>query len=240
MPELQQFQTDFLARASQATMRATPMAIYSNTALLGATDALSDNYPVTREIVGRRAFDILALTFARRCPPNTPVLAKYGSAFPDWLANEPIAKRLTYLVDVARCERMWLEALHAADAPALAIADLQARDPIGLFELRLRLHPATRLAWHSTPAIEIWLAHQGERGEEIAPEWRARGALFTRPELTVEAMSLDAAAHRLLCGIRLGETLGAAAGAASSLYPVVDMGTCFAGLVERGAFAALC
>jgi len=239
MSELKQFQTAFYAGVSGAAMPATPMKIYSNTALLGAIEALNDNYPVTREIVGKRAFEALALAYARRYPPNSPVLAKYGCVFPDWLANEPVASRLAYLADVARCERMWIEALHAADAPALEIADLQARDPIGLFELRLRLHPAARLAWHSTPAIEIWLAHQDERPDEIAPEWRARGALFTRPELAVEAMPLDAAAHRLLCGIRLGETLGAAAGAASSLYPVVDMGTCFAGLVERGAFAAV-
>jgi len=239
MSELKQFQSAFFADVHRTLPRTTPLAVYSNTALLGATEALADNFPVTREIVGKRAFAVLALTFARRYPPGSAVLAKYGSTFPDWLANEPIASRLTYLVDVARCERMWIEALHAADAPALDVAELQARDPIQLFELKLKLHPATRLAWHSTPAIEIWLAHQDERPEEIVPEWRARGALFTRPELAVEALPLDAAAHRLLCGIRLGETLGAAAGAASSLYPVVDMGTCFAGLVERGAFAAI-
>lgn len=238
MSELMQFQSTFYAGVSGAAMPATPMMVYSNTALLGAIEALGDNYPVTREIVGRRAFEALATAYARRYPPHSPVLAKYGCVFPDWLANEAIAARLTYLADVARCERMWVEALHAADAPSLDIAELQSRDAIQLFELRLKLHPAARLAWHSTPAIDIWLAHQDQRPDEIAPEWRARGALFTRPDLSVEAMPLDAAAHRLLCGIRLGETLGVAAGAASSLYPVVDMGTCFAGLVERGAFAS--
>jgi hypothetical protein len=239
MPDLMQFQSDFLASAGCLPMRATALAIYTNTALLGATEALADNYPVTREIVGARTFDALALNFAREHVPDTPILAQYGAAFPDWLANEPIATRLTYLADVARCERMWVEALHAADAPAVDVADLQARDPIQLFELKLKLHPAVRVAWLSTPAIDIWLAHQGERPDEIAPEWRARGALFTRPDLAVEAMPLDAAAHRLLSGIRLGEPLGAAATAASSLYPAIDIGTCFAGLVERGTFAAI-
>ena len=65
MSELKQFQTAFYAGVSGAAVPAAPMKIYSNTALLGAIEALNDNYPVTREIVGKRAFDIFRECFER-------------------------------------------------------------------------------------------------------------------------------------------------------------------------------
>lgn len=238
MPELQQFQANFYAGVNGAAMPATPMMVYSNTALLGAVEALADNYPVTREILGPRSFDAAATAYARRFPPESAILAKYGCVFPDWLENERVGQRLAYLADVARCERMWVDALHAADAPVLDFGELHSRQPAELVELRLKLHPATQIGWYATPAIDIWLAHQDGPKEVIAPEWRARGALFTRPDLSVEGRPLDAAGHRLLHGLRLGESLGAAAGAATKLYPCSDVGTCFAGLVESGAFSA--
>jgi hypothetical protein len=239
MPDLTRFQQAFAFGVTGPGSPIRPMAIYRNTALLGAVEALRDNFPVCRAIVGERAFEALAAAFARRMPPDTPVLAHYGSRFPRWLESQAAAQSLPYLADVARCELMWVEALHAEDAPALDIASAQAIAPEALPGHRLKLHPGARFAWQPTPAIEIWLAHQGELADEIAPEWRACGALFSRPGITVEAAALDASAHRLLCGIRLGETLGEAAGAAGALYPGADIGSCFAGLVQRGCFAAL-
>jgi hypothetical protein len=236
MSELKQFQATFFAGVNGAAIPATAMTVYSNTILLGAIDALRENYPVTCEIVGLGEFETTALAFARQHPPESPVLATYGRNFPGWLSTQQIGHRLTYLADVARCERMWLEALHAADAPVVKLADLQARAPEALSEARLKLHPATKLAWHATPAIEIWLAHQGEGFDELAPIWRPCGALFTRPDLSVRAAPLDAAGHRLLHGLRLGESIGAATTATSLLYPAANVVDCFVELVGNGAF----
>ncbi len=69
MPELAAFQKDFADRLEQPLPAASPMRVYLNTVLLGALDALVANFPVTREIVGTRGFEALALAFG---PPTFP------------------------------------------------------------------------------------------------------------------------------------------------------------------------
>jgi hypothetical protein len=238
MPDLALFQQAFVARLSQAQAATSPMSIYRNTVLLGAVEALGDNFPVIRALLGDDAFAALAAAHAEVAPPASPVLAHYGARFPRWLAEHPIAEELPYLADVAECERLWAEALHATDADPLALAMLEHVTGDDLLRLPLALHPATRIGWHATPAMAIWLAHQDGVAGEIAPDWRPTGALFTRPRLSVSGAEIGAAEHRLLSGIGRGETLGEAAAAAASLAPDADIGSCFAGLVQRGAFAA--
>ncbi len=238
MSELAQFQHEFAAGLDRPTPADAPMRVYLNTVMLGAVEALTANFPVCAMILGERAFEANALAFARRHPPEVPVLALYGRGFGDWLAGQAIARTLPYLADVARCEELHTAALHSANAQALEPQALEALPPERLMTLKLRLHPATRFGWFETPAMAIWLAHQGEELDEIAPDWRSSGALFTRPDLHVSGYELDSLGHRLLAGIRLGETLGGAAQAASMLFPGAEIGACFGALVARGAFVA--
>jgi hypothetical protein len=221
-----------------ATTAATPMSVHRNTILLGSIEALGDNFPVVRALVGEQAFVALALDHSEVSPPGTPVLAHYGKAFPAWLAAHPIAAELPYLADVADCERLWAESLHAADEVALELTDLQEVQIELLLQEPLALHPATRFAWQKTPGIAIWLAHQNGPPEELKPDWRPAGALFTRSAFAVEGSEIDAVAFRLLSGIGKGERLEQAAEAVIALHPEADIGSCFAGLVQRGAFAA--
>lgn len=240
MSELHNFQHYFLnVIDSGPALPLSPLAIYRNTSLAGACQALADNYPVVRELVGEALFEALAVDHARACPPHTPVLALYGQEFPGWLARQPIASEITYLADVARCERMHIEAFFAADAPALALSDIASIASDCLPALRLTLHPSARTDWLATPAMPIWLAHQGDVTDEIVIEWHPGGALFTRPRSHVIARTLSRSAHRLLSGLRMGETLGEAAEAARTLYPETDVGAEFALLVETGIFAAM-
>lgn len=237
MPELAQFQRGFVAAIDEQQDPTGPMRIYRNTVMLGAIEALAANFPVCARILGDRAFEACALDFARRHPPEVPVLAIYGRGFGDWLAKQPLTQELPYLADVARCEELYTAALHAADAPTLTPDALKDLPSDRLLAFKPRLHPATRFGWLATPAMEIWLAHQDSNFRECAPEWHASGALFTRQGYTVTGHTLDALGHRLLAGIRLGEILGGAARAASALFPQADVGACFGQLVARGAFS---
>jgi hypothetical protein len=238
MPELARLQRDFVTAFEQPMPAATPMRVYLNTVMLGAVEALAANFPVCAMILGERDFEAHALAFARRHPPEVPVLALYGQGFGDWLAGQALSRELPYLADVARCEELHTAALHAADAHALEPDALKALPPERLMTLKLRLHPAARFGWFETPAMTIWLAHQVETFEAIEPEWRSGGALFTRPGTHAAGWEIDSLDHRLLGGIRLGETLGGAAQAASQLFPGVDIGASFGALVARGAFVA--
>lgn len=238
MPELARFQHEFVAGFDRPMAAAAPMRVYLNTVMLGAIEALEANFQVCAMILGGRAFEANALAFARRHPPQVPVLTHYGRGFGDWLAGQLIAQELPYLPDVARCEELHTAALHSADAQALEPLVLDALLPDRLPTLKLRLHPATRFGWFDTPAMTIWLAHQGDGFDQLAPQWGSSGALFARPATHVAGYELDSLGHRLLAGIRLGETLGGAAQAASQLFPGADIGACFGALVARGTFVA--
>jgi hypothetical protein len=242
VPDLATFQLAFahaLVRGGRSALEGQPgFAVYRNTSVNALIDVLRGNYPVTAAIVGSEAFDELAFDYARRQPPADPVLLGYGDGFAEHLESQIWIGELPYLGGVARLDRLHLEAQLAGDAPVLALADLAAIGADGWMKLRLPLHPAARFVWLRSPAMTIWIAHRAEDGfDRLAPEWRAEGTLFTRPGGAVEAAAIGAPEHRLLSGLRLGESVAEAAAATADLYPEADFASLFALLVNRGAFA---
>src|SRR4051812_30696918 len=166
-------------------------------------------------------FDAIAAEHAAQCLPRSPVLAVYGEAFAEWIEEQPWVGELAYLPDVARVERLHIETLFAADAQPIGLEDL--RNCEDWQALHLSLHPAVRFDWLNTPAMSIWLAHREPVAGELDFDWHAEGALFARPDLSIQAVPLDRAGHRFLFGIRLGESVGAAAIATARLYPGTDI-----------------
>jgi len=231
---LLEFQRDFAAAIAEPIDGA--MSVYRNTVLSGCVDALRANYPVVARLLGDEMFDAVAARHAADCPPRLPVLALYGARFPDWLAEQSWLHEIAYLPHVARIERLHIESLFASDEQPLDMTQLNGRDDWQA--LRLRLHPATRFDWLTAPAMSIWLAQRDRAEGDLEFEWTAEGALMTRPSLEVEAARLSRAGHRFLFGIRLGESVGAAAVATAGLYPDTDIGSLFTSLVNAGAFAA--
>lgn len=231
---LLEFQRDFAAAIAEPATGA--MGIYRNTVLSGCVEALRANYPVVARLLGDEMFDAVAARHAAECPPRRPVLALYGSRFPDWLAEQSWLHEVPYLPHVARIEQLHIESLFASDEAPLGMAHVTGRDDWQA--LRLRLHPATRFDWLTAPAMSIWLAQRDGAEGELEFEWKAEGVLLVRPGLEVQATRLSRAGHRFLFGIRLGENVGDAAIATAGLYPDTDIGSLFTSLVNAGAFAA--
>ena len=232
-PDLACFQRRF-AQAIDGPVTGA-IAVYRNTVIHGAVEALRSNYPVVAQIVGDELFEAMAVEYSSANPPRSPVLALYGEAFPGWLKQQDWVTDLPYLPDVATIERLHVECLMAADADPLIVDDASE-----LSGRRLKLHPAVRFTWLQTPGMSIWLAHQQIVPSEIAPKWKPEGALFARPSpFTLHAPRIGAPAHRILSGIRLGERAGQSTTAAARLYPDTDPQAVFVSLLNMGVFAAL-
>jgi hypothetical protein len=230
-PDLASFQRQFVAAIDVPATGA--FAVYRNTVIHGAVEALRANFPVVEQIVGEEMFEGVAVEFSEARPPKSPVLAFYGAEFAEWLVEQAWIGDLPYLPDVARIERLHVECLMAADSPVLAYA------PADLSGLRLTLHPAVRFSWLLTPAMSIWLAHQRPIRSAIEPEWKPEGALFARPApFTMHTPRIGASAHRILSGVRIGERVGRALSAAARLHPGEDSHATFASLLNLGVFAA--
>jgi hypothetical protein len=232
-PELIQFQREF-ARALDRPARGA-MAVYRNTVIHGAVEALRANYPVVAQIVGEEMFEHVAVDFVSTCPPLTPVLALFGAEFADWLMRQGWIHDLPYLPDVARIDRLHLKCLFAPDEDSLSKEQIKRHSEASF--ATLRLHPAAQFAWLPTPAMSIWLAHQRPIAGEIVPEWKGEGAIFARPEpFKTHSARIGRAAHRLLSGIRMGESLSSSMAAATRLYPEENSAAVFASLANLGVF----
>lgn len=209
-------------------------AVYRNTSLKAARDALGANYPTVQRLLGAEDFHRLAIDHARRCPPQTPVLAEYGIAFATTCADAGPGH--PYIADVARIDRLWTEAHLAADAEPVLAKAIARLAPDELMSLQLVLHPATRHGWFETPATSIWIAHRDDADvSEIAVDWQAEGILLTRPAGAVAWHRVDADMVALLAAFASGDTMGAVATAFLSRCPDADLSGLFAQLLEAGA-----
>jgi hypothetical protein len=239
MPELAAFQQDFLRRIDDPATAVASLAVYRNTSRLGAISAIADNFPTVRRIVGAQAMAILAGEFVEAHPPRSPVLADYGADFPCWLADHPLAEDLDYLPAVAQIDRLRVESHLAEDAPVFELEDLVRLTAEQWSRCRVTLHPATRVGWFAIPAPSIWTAHLEDEIGEIAPEWRPEGILIARRNGAVGGCVIDGCGHRILHGLRLGETVGHAALAASRLHPAGNISRAFRKIVSSGALTSL-
>lgn len=202
-----------------------------------AVDALAANYPIVAAILGHAPFADFAAEFVAEMPPEGPNLAAYGGRFPEWVVGRRIGRVLPYLSSVAAIDRLHLAAARApADTPVAAavVADMSAAQ---WSASRVRLHAATRFGWYAVPAPSIWLGHFAPGRADEVTEWKAEGLLITRPADHVQARRIGPAAHRILSGLRIGETIGAASAAAHALYPDADITAAMHSLLDSGAVA---
>jgi hypothetical protein len=212
--------------ADPATARA--LTVHRNTSARAAQDALGDNYPVVRSLVGDEPFFACAAGYVTAHPPRDPRLCFYGEDFDRFLAAYRPFRELPYLPDLAALERMCTEVLFAADA---------AHFDGGAFDLEqpLPFHPAARFARFASPAVAIWLAHQpgAEPNAIEAVEWGSCAALVTRPH-QMSVIAIDAPTAAFVENCADGATLTQAASAAMAAGG--ELSTIFAALIVSGAF----
>ncbi len=237
-PSLAEFQEAF----AEALMADSPMgltarqpgfAVYRNTCARGSIEALRSAFPTVDALLGEDMFTDVALAYRGERPPASPVLSAYGSTFPDFLDNQEWISELPYLADVARLDWLWLECFLAPDRTTRQ-AGADHRTP------RIALHPAARFAWLSTPAMTIWQAHrQAESFEELTPEWREEGALFTRHRLAVRADPIGRAYHLLLIACASGTPIDDCVAAVEAAHPGTDAVKLTIHGLARGALVIL-
>ncbi len=207
-------------------------AVHRNNVVTGLIGALEAAYPAVRSLVGDGFFAAMAGAYVRADPPRSPVLIHYGEGFPAFIEGFPPAAGLPYLGAVARLERAWLEAFHAAEAVALPVPSLGRVPAAELDDCRLVLHPSLRVVAANHPIVALWAANTGRGSHAAVDLGRAETALVVRPEgrVTVEAVpaGLAALAGALGAGMALGAAVGTAFSADPAFDPAAALGRLFA------------
>jgi Putative DNA-binding domain len=211
-------------------------AVYRNNVTVSLINALAATFPATMRIVGVDFFRAIARFHVRATPPTSPLLFEYGHDFPDFIERYEYAGSMPWLADVARIERAWLDAYHAADAAPLPAQALASIPPAHLAETILTPHPATRIVRSRYPAVTIFAANRVggpvARIEASEPE----DALVTRPGMEVVVRRLPPGGAVFLTRLLAGEPLAAAAEAALTDDSAFDLSANIAGMIEAGVF----
>jgi hypothetical protein len=181
----------------------------------------------------------MARFHVRATPPVSPLLFEYGRDFPDFIERYEHAGSMPWLADVARIERAWLDAYHAADAEPLRPRALASVAPARLADITLMPHPATRIVRSRFPAVAVFAANRSDgpvgRIEALEPE----DALVTRPHLEVVVRRLPSGGAVFLASLIAGEAFGVAAAMALADHAAFDLPANIAGMLEAGAFTAI-
>lgn len=213
--------------------------VYRNNVTVSLIQALADIYPAVQHITGAEFFRAMARFHLRATPPTSPLLFEYGRDFPAFIAAYEYAQDLPWLADVARIERAWLDAYHAADHAALDAGALAAVDAARLADLRFQPHPAACIVRSRHPAVSLFTLHKTESAAAPLPSYAAEDALITRPGPDVIVSRLPAGGAVFLTRLLAGDPLGAAAAAAFDQAPAFDLGVNLAGMISAGVFTTL-
>lgn len=194
------------------------LRVHANTISHARLVALEDTFPRTRDHLGAAEFNRVSRTFIDIGGAQGRSLARIGAAFPGWLAD-PVA------ADLARVEWTWLESYHAADAPALTLADLAGLDEAALLDLVVRCHPAMRVVTLSRAIAPL-----------IDPRFaRDVGALLiVRPDADVRLVAITDADAAALDLAREFAPLGNLIAHLAERHP--EGGVAVAALIAAGAF----
>jgi hypothetical protein len=222
-------------RGKQADKR---FNVYRNNVTVSLINALADTFPAVQRIAGETFFRDMAREFVRAHPPVSPLLFLYGHEFPAFIEAFEHAGRMPYLADVARVERAWLTAYHAADLEPLAPQALAAIDPARLADAIFRPHPAAALVRSRFAVFDIFDANRNHDTVGRIDAARAQSVLVTRPGMDVTVTALPDGHGAFFERLFTGETLGEAAQAGFEAADTFDINDAIGGILSTGAFIA--
>lgn len=211
-------------------------AVYRNNVMVGLTQTLRDAYPAMHRIVGAEFFHALARAYVVGDLPQSPMLFDYGAGLPDFIVRFEPASVLPYLADVARIERAWTEAYHAAEATPIDLSAFADIASDRLPAVTLVLHPTVRVVRSLFPALTIW--QMNVDGGVPGPVDLAVGrenALVVRPEAGVEVRSIPNGSPGFIHALASGRPVLAAFEEAIAADPSFDLSANLSDLIQAGA-----
>lgn len=166
--------------------------IYASGYLARLVEALENDYPAVRRILGDGAFRSLTARYARCCPPRSFDIGRAGDRLAEFLESDLLTEGLPFLPDLAHFEWAVAEAFVAVDEAALAWSDLAAMTPEAVADVELRLCAGTRILRSRWPLFE--LRDCQDRGDDelaLQIEGRPLDALVFRHGFDVLRRKLD-------------------------------------------------
>jgi hypothetical protein len=185
------------------------VGIYADMYFVRLLEALRAVFPRVAAVLGDDAFAALATDYLEAHPSRHPSLRQLGDRLPGFL-RDPAASRphgpddlAPWLADLAALEWARHDVFDDADAPPLALAQLQALPPDRFVTLPVRLVPAHRVVTVGHPVEAVWRAFGAGGSRDLPAQpaapgtllvWRQGTMVYHRPADPIEAAALALAA----------------------------------------------
>jgi len=210
-------------------------AVYRNNVVRGAVEALRSAYPTVGRLVGENFFSPMAKAYWQANPPQTPSLSLYGADFSNHIKACFGLEKLPYLADIARHDRAWLEAHHAADQAVFDPAKATLMVPEDLPGLAMGLHASVSLLASDWPSYEIWRNHRYQSAPAeielvVHPSW----SMIWRFRGEVQHGALSQAEHSFYQALKNRKSLEQAAEMALLIDDQFDAGALFGVALSQG------
>lgn len=202
------------------------IVVHVRTFRASLTAALAAAFPATQRHAGAGFFAYAAAQFLAAAPPDDPIVARYGAAFPAFLASFPPLAASPWLAELARLE--W--ALHSLGD---ALPPPPPAAPAGADDVRALWSP-TALLFASDWEIDGLLDE-----DDAAPVRGPTRLLLHAAAESVVALPLTEAAYTFFEALRQGRRLSAAIAAAIAADPGFDVPAHLRLAATRGCLIAL-
>ena len=173
--------------------------IYANMYFYRILDALKEDFPATRAVLGDDNFHNLVTRYLLEYPPSEPSLYCCGRYLAEYLSAHPLREHTPFVADLAALERAIVEVFQGRDAPAMEPDALRAIAPAEWPAMKLRLQPAAQILALDWRVSDLARAVEDKRQWEAPKQravkvlvWRQGTHVFHRELEAVEADALDA------------------------------------------------
>ncbi|MFU8784655.1 putative DNA-binding domain-containing protein [Aliidiomarina sp.] len=215
------------------------LKIYRNSSMKASIQALVDNFPVSGSVIPINQFRHLAKEYVLKNRPTHPVLAWYGQDFPDWLLKQIDQHHCSWLADLAKLERCWLNCLLAEDQQAVSGEDIAhlASEGIDIQLLTMSLCAHVELLETHFDVWTLWLQQRNNSGNvqlsSIAAE-KTRRMLWRQANHTVQYRLLSDAEWTFIQTLKKQPcSLQNAVSKAWEVDKLFDVSGSFAGLLQN-------
>jgi len=195
---------------SRALSSVERLDIYAHMYYARLLEILVEEYPTTRQILGRHEFTHACRRFLERNPSKSRTLNLLSERFPEFLGRSlPRGHRNGLAVDVARIERAMEDVFDARRAEPLTAAEFTGIGAADWQHVRLTLVPALRFLKLRYPANDYMNAVRRGQKPRI-PRRRPTTAIVYRRGFQVFRRDQEPAQFRLLKALASGRTLAQA------------------------------
>lgn len=184
--------------------------VYRNNVTVSLIEALKATFPAVCSLVGDEFFKMMARTYLRSHPADSAVMLEYGRGFANFISSFTPAQSLPFLGDVARVDRAWLDAYHAADAEPLNPERLSGLSDGQLGKVRFEFHPAAKLIRSDYPIYDLWMAGKNDQANAQIDPGRVQNIAISRPSYEINTFKVSPASGLFIHSLMQGEALGMA------------------------------